>query len=109
VYLNNFAVKHLKLDGSEDEREDMVTNYIIKELSCYERKFFCKFVGAGVPFGLSKKAHKLCSRLWAELDIVPITLRRDQGHVSSEAQSSFNWDSKCVDEQADSMARKCIM
>jgi alpha,alpha-trehalose phosphorylase (configuration-retaining) len=109
VYLHDFCVKHLELDGSEDKHQDVVTDYIIKELSCYERRIFCKFIGAGVPFGLSKIAHKLCSRLWAELDIVPIALRRDQGRYGSERKSSSNWDTKCIDEQADSMARKCIM
>ena len=63
-------------------------------------KNLLQFIGAGVPFGLSKIAHKLCSRLWAELDIVPIALRRDQGRYSSGRKSSSNWDIKCVDEQS---------
>jgi alpha,alpha-trehalose phosphorylase (configuration-retaining) len=109
VYLQDFSVKTLELDGSEDKRHDMVTDYIIDELSSYERKIFCKFIGAGLPFALSKTAHKLCSRLWAELDIVPIALRRDQGRYGPGGQSGSNWDIKSVDEQADSMARKCIM
>lgn len=109
MYLQDFSVKHLQLKGPEDEHQDMVTDYIIKELSCYERKIFCKFIGAGVPFGLTKIAHNLCSKLWAELDIVPIALRRDQGRYNFGLRSSSDWDAKCVDEQADSMARKCIM
>ena len=37
-----------------------------------------------------------------DLDIVPIV-------EEFESKNSTYWDAKCVDEQADSMARKCIM
>jgi len=46
----------------------------------------------------------LCSRLWLELDIVPISIAME---VEGEEQGF--WGVKWVDEQADSMARKCIM
>jgi len=101
VYLEDFSVKHLELDGSEDKNRDMMTDYIINDLLCYEKKIFCKFIGAGIPNELTKIAPKLTSRLWSELDIVPISLR--------EGKTSAYWGIKCVDEQADSMARKCIM
>lgn len=109
MYLQDFSVKHLQLDDSEEKNQDMVTDYIIEELSSYERKIFSKFTGAGVPYKLSKRAHKLSSRLWAELDIVPIAMRRDQERYNFTGHRSVNWDLKCIDEQADSMARKCIM
>ncbi len=109
VYLQDFSVKILEFDGPAHERHNIMTDYIIKELSSYERKIFSKFIGAGIPFGLSKMAHNLCSRLWAELDIVPIALRRDQKHYSSNPHGITDWELKSVDEQADSMARKCIM
>lgn len=49
----------------------------------------------------------LCSRIWAELDIVPLVLR-------SDAVTDANWTSsepgteKTLDEQAESVARKCL-
>jgi alpha,alpha-trehalose phosphorylase (configuration-retaining) len=86
-----------------------MTDYIISELQAYERKNFCKFIGAGLPYELMEKAPKLCSRLWAELDTVPIAMHPDgEGHSSNHKNKEY-WDLKCVDEQADSMARKCIM
>jgi hypothetical protein len=102
-------VKHLELEGPEETRQDMVTEYIIKELVSYERKIFAKFIGAGIPDELMKMAPKLCSRLWAELDIVPITMKPGQESHSFRGNDTPHWDMKNVDEQADSMARKCIM
>lgn len=87
----------------------MVTDYIINDLWCYEKKIFSKFIGAGVPNEVTKMAPKLSSRLWSELDIVPISLRPDQESYRSGGKSSVYWDIKSIDEQADSMARKCIM
>jgi hypothetical protein len=84
-----------------------VTDYIINNLSCYERKIFSKFIGAGLPTAIRKIAPKLSSRLWSELDIVPISLRPEVENYHHGAKR--NWAIKCVDEQADSMARKCIM
>jgi alpha,alpha-trehalose phosphorylase (configuration-retaining) len=109
VYLQDFSVKTLELDGSEESRQDIVTDYIIKDLSSYERKIFAKFIGAGVPDELMKMAPKLCSRLWAELDIVPITTKPGEESHSYRGNNTPHWDMKNVDEQADSMARKCIM
>jgi alpha,alpha-trehalose phosphorylase (configuration-retaining) len=109
VYLHDFSVKHIELDGPESKRKDIVTDYIVNDLWNYEKKGFCKFIGAGVPNELRKIAPKLSSRLWSELDIVPISLRLNQESYSSRGQKSAYWDIKAVDEQADSMARKCIM
>lgn len=109
MYLQDFSVKPLELNGPESKRKDMVTDYIINDLWNYERKFFCKFIGAGIPNELLKKAPKLSSRLWSELDIVPISLKRNQESCRPGVKNSAYWDIKCVDEQADSMARKCIM
>jgi hypothetical protein len=86
-----------------------MTDYIVSELQAYERKNFCKFIGAGLPHELTEKALNLCSRLWAELDIVPIAMHPDKDGHSQHAKDKEYWDLKRIDEQADSMARKCIM
>jgi hypothetical protein len=109
VYLHDFTVKHLELNGSQKKTEDIITDYIINDLYSYEKRVFCKFIGAGIPNELAKIAPKLTSRLWLELDIVPISLRPDEESRKSGAKYSSHWEIKCVDEQADSMARKCIM
>jgi hypothetical protein len=108
IYLHDFSVKHLELDHSKEEQE-VLSDYIMSELQAYEKKNFCKFIGAGLPHELLKKAPSLCPRLWAELDTVPIAMHPDKEGHSVHVKNHEFWDHKCVDEQADSMARKCIM
>lgn len=60
-----------------------------------------------MPLDLAKRSPLLSSRLWLELDIVPILIRPHWNQDFEE--DDHYWSSKCVDEQADSMVRKCIM
>lgn len=108
VYLHDFTIKHLELNGAPANGQDIITDYVVDELSAYEHKNFVKFVGAGLPHNLMKMAPTLSSRLWAELDIVAISIKSSQEDENDSQDMSY-WDVKCVDEQADSMARKCIM
>ena len=63
-----------------------------------------KFLGVGISETIFREiSPEVPSRLWAELDVVPMVFR-----------SSFNYpdtapEQQRVDEQADSMARKCLM
>lgn len=82
---------------------------MIVSLEAYEHENLCKFVGAGLPVELLKRAPQLCSRLWLDLDIVPISIKPEVESHEAEAGDPSFWATKCVDEQADSMARKCVM
>ena len=104
TYLVDFSVKHVVLDDALSLGEDLIADYIISAVKSYEQNNFSKFIGVGLATTLRYMSPSLCSRLWLELDIVPIVLRPDDDHK----EKSF-WDVKRVDEQADSMARKCIM
>lgn len=107
TYLLDFSVRTIQL-GDEvqevQENQDLVADHVLKELEAYEHSNLAKFIGAGLPYELLKKSPKLCSRLWLELDIVPISIP-----LEVEGEEKGFWDVKWVDEQADSMARKCIM
>jgi glycosyltransferase involved in cell wall biosynthesis len=102
VYCIDFSVHQIEL--SKDDSIDAIADRAIPALKDYETEHFFKFVGCGVPTKLHALSPTLCSRLWLELDIVPIVLRPD----GDNPEASF-WDVKNVDEQADSMSRKCIM
>jgi glycosyltransferase involved in cell wall biosynthesis len=104
VYLIDFSVKHIMLDDAMRMGQDLIADYIIEAIQDYEQTNFSKFIGAGLPTTLKYMSPTLCSRLWLEVDIVPIVMRPDDDHK----EKTF-WDVKRVDEQADSMARKCIM
>ncbi|KAK4131279.1 glycosyltransferase family 4 protein [Trichocladium antarcticum] len=104
VYLVDFSVKTIVLDDALRTGADLIADYVISEVEKYEHENFSKFIGAGLPTTLKYMSPTLCSRLWLELDIVPIVMRPDDEH-----KEKTYWDVKRVDEQADSMARKCIM
>jgi hypothetical protein len=104
IYLVDFSVKYIIFDDALSTGQDLIADYVIEAVQLYEHNNFSKFIGAGLPTMLKYTSPSLCSRLWLELDIVPIVMRPDAEHK----ERSF-WDVKQVDEQADSMARKCIM
>ncbi|CAK7213206.1 hypothetical protein SBRCBS47491_001723 [Sporothrix bragantina] len=104
VYLVDFSVKHLVLDEKSGASDDRIADYVIEAIEAYEHENYSKFIGAGLPTTLKYMSPSLCSRLWLELDIIPIVMRPDD----EQKEASF-WDVKRVDEQADSMARKCIL
>ncbi|KAH7336410.1 glycosyltransferase family 4 protein [Rhexocercosporidium sp. MPI-PUGE-AT-0058] len=109
TYLIDFSVETIQIKDAVDKGEDPIADHVVDQLEKYEHTNIAKFIGAGIPTELLKKSPKLCSRLWLDLDIVPVTIAPElEGHETSSKYRSF-WHSKCVDEQADSMARKCIM
>lgn len=112
VYLLDYAVRHISLnedDGGDEKSKDhdMLAERIVEGIRKYEHENFIKFLGAGLPTTLKQMSPRLCSKLWLDLDIVPIVMRPDDEHAD-DAASCF-WDIKGVEEQADSMARKCIL
>ncbi|KAH7169834.1 uncharacterized protein B0J16DRAFT_376711 [Fusarium flagelliforme] len=113
VYLTDFSVKHLDLNDSQATGRDVIADYVLKEVEDYEHENFAKFIGAGLPATLRSVSKTLCSRLWLDLDIVPITVlagREDEDEDEEDRKGEKNfWNVKRVDEQADSMVRKCVM
>jgi alpha,alpha-trehalose phosphorylase (configuration-retaining) len=108
VYLQDFCVKSVNLNNRKHSRDDHIADYVVKELKTYERSYLAKFIGAGLPHGLKERSPNLSSRLWLELDIVPISIMAD---IVDEARpwNPCYWHDKSVDEQADAMVRRCIM
>jgi hypothetical protein len=108
VYLIDFCVQPIDY-SSEQTGEDGIADFVIKKMEQFQRNNAAKFIGAGIPYALMKKSPKLCSRLWLELDVVPISVTPELEGFHMDTKDHTFWDSKLVDEQADSMARKCIM
>lgn len=109
TYTTDFAVHVLHTDAETDRKLESAkpTNNIedrlaaidelcIRELRNYACGNYYKFLGAGIYSETVRMRPQLPARLWAELDIVPITLTKEGGFDDA-------------DEIADSMARKCIM
>ncbi|KKA29684.1 hypothetical protein TD95_001351 [Thielaviopsis punctulata] len=104
TYLVDFSIANVDLGNGDTSGSDAVAQHIVDEITNYEHSNYAKFIGAGLPVTLKCMSPNLCSRLWLELDIVPIVIRNDE----NPKRKSF-WDIKGVEEQADSMARKCLM
>lgn len=113
VYSIDFCVSHLKFDDlpSGVDAGAHVANHVISELKRYEHEHLSKFLSVGLPESLLASSPKLASRLWAELDIVPLVLHIGEAYKEDTAlvQGQSHWDAKSPDEQADSMARKSVM
>ncbi|MCJ1282590.1 hypothetical protein MMC26_001915 [Xylographa opegraphella] len=105
TYSLDFTVRHLKeLSESEEGRSKLVADFVIETMQKYQHEHLCKFLGAGITDTLFNDiSPELPPRLWKELDVVPLIFRVGMNYpVDME-------ENQRVDEQADSMARKCVM
>ena len=113
VYSIDYCISHLKFDDLAPGVDPgaHVANHVVSELKKYEHEHLSKFLSAGLPQSLLARSPKLASRLWAELDIVPIVLHVGEGYKQDTAlvQGQSHWDARSPDEQADSVARKAVM
>lgn len=97
--LRDFSIESVELDY--EEGHDSIANHVVQLLQSYEHYNMAKFIAAGVSDALQEYSSSLCSRLWFDLDIIPVVIPAENRHDREILQ-------KPVDEQADSMARKCI-
>lgn len=73
----------------------------------YQQEHGEKFIGATLSTELVERCPELCSRLWAELDILPIVLSKSEEKLNWGLFDE-NWAYISLDDQAESIARKCI-
>lgn len=90
-----------------------IGDYVIGSLRNYSDCQMEKFIGLAMPKKVADECPTLCSRLWAELDVIPLVL--DEGNRKSSDDKfifglpeSKSWWHKSLDEQAESMGRKCV-
>lgn len=83
------------------------TEFILEKVGNYQEKHSQKFVGLAMSTELYERCPGLCSRLWVELDIIPIVLRPSEEKVSLGLYEE-NVSYRFLDEHAESIARKCI-
>ncbi|KAI1174233.1 glycosyltransferase family 4 protein [Nemania sp. FL0916] len=100
TYLVDFTIEHLPLKKDGPPKQNLITEFVIAAARQYEHENNVKFIGAAMPKRLMEMCPRLCSRLWADLDVVPLI-------ISQRAEKDRFFDAKNIDEQADSMARKC--
>lgn len=103
TYSVDFAVHQICLqeDRHIDQHSGTIENHVLESLAKYRTEHVCKLLGAGVTAELDSAAPELCSRLWAELDIVPVVFK-------GASILDDNTPVENVDELADSAARMCL-
>lgn len=114
TYSIDFAVTTLQkqnwANGTENSaaqgRSVAIADFLIKQIRGYMEKHLYKFVGAGLTKLVVELSPELPSRLWLELDIVPFVL---EASPSQYRLRKAHAQSTTVDEEADSMARKCLL
>lgn len=109
--LHTISSPQLGYDGSHtspealllvtDEVSESIADYIIAKVREYQEEHLYKFAGAGISKAVFSLSPNLPPRIWAELDIVPMVFGRGL-ETSREGIAT-------ADEEADSMARKCLM
>ena len=94
-------------DNDPTKRAALLAEYLIREVRNYEHRNMYKYVGAGLSQEIYRLSPQIPARLWAELDIVPLVLKEEEG--GSLVAGKNTEVALGVDEQADSMARKSLM
>jgi len=84
VYNTDFASAVVPYDVNNPEGQAAaVEKHVLQALNTFSREHLCKFLGAGVTLGLLKEAPNLCTRLWLEMDIVPVVFNIKPWHTDS--------------------------
>ena len=101
TYSTDFAVHTIE---AGDDPAFALSNYIVPQVRRYQEEHEYKFVGVGIGTDLLQLSPGLSSRIWRDLDIVPLVFGWDKGIPSVVDTQGME-----VDELADYMARRCIL
>jgi hypothetical protein len=107
VYNTDFSSTILPYDAAQsDKQTEIIESHIISTLRKFSSEHLCKFLGAGVTLSLLREvstfltpsydalskttqAPNLCTRLWLELDIVPIVFNIKPYHSDSATRTTI--------------------
>lgn len=108
TYLVDFYEHHfdarpeVKLTGRE------IIDFIISRLREYSEEHLERFTGLGMPEEIADRCPQLCSRLWHELDIVPIAFAEGVPLFATSPKDQTKWNARCIDELTEAMSRRCV-
>jgi hypothetical protein len=113
TYLVDFAQEELPFSESDD-LDLKIGDHMMRHLYKWCDTHLEKMIGLAIPKQLAHTCPTICSRLWLELDIIPLVLS-DNSKLDFRGedlqygfQQSADWELRTLDEQAESMARKCV-
>lgn len=92
--------------ATAEDRADYFAEDIISKIKRYRDDHLYKFVGAGLTTKTVHICPQLPSRLWLELDIVPLVLEPSSGRHNTANPDAPTY--VLVDEEADAVVRKAL-
>lgn len=111
TYLLDFIQRDMSA-GETGPSHVVIINYVLSRLRRFTDEHSDKFMGLAMPQRVAKLCPELCSRLWTELDVIPLVLPEDRRLLEQQSQrdlpSGVDVDSREIGEQAESMGRKCV-
>ena len=112
TYLLDFVQQEIKLKKNASFCTE-IGDFIVDQLQQFSERHMEKFIGLAMPERVADACPSLCSRLWAELDVLPLVLREESRREGDDKfafglPSGQAWKIRSLDEQAESMGRKCV-
>ncbi|KAI0928061.1 hypothetical protein AcW2_004194 [Taiwanofungus camphoratus] len=84
VYCTDFASSVVPYNANNpDSQASIIEKHVIETLRKFSTEHLCKFLGAGVTLSLLREAPNLCTRLWLDMDVVPIVFNIKPYHTDS--------------------------
>ncbi|RDB24113.1 Trehalose phosphorylase [Hypsizygus marmoreus] len=84
VYSTDFSSTVISYFPDEPEKTaKSIQAHVLETLRKFSKEHLCKFLGAGVTLSLLREAPNLCTRLWLDMDIVPIVFNIKPYHTDS--------------------------
>ncbi|KAI0747669.1 trehalose synthase [Daedaleopsis nitida] len=84
VYNTDFASSTIPYNPNDPDAQAVaIEKHILDLLRKFSTEHMCKFLGAGVTVSLLREVPNLCTRLWLDMDIVPIVFNIKPYHTDS--------------------------
>ena len=111
TYLLDFFERDLSAEKGPSH--EVIVEYVLSKLKQFSDEHFEKFMGLAMPQHVAQSCPDLCTRLWREMDVIPLVLPEEQHpRVGEQHLKEFpddvDWESRGIGEQAESMGRKCV-
>ncbi|KAJ3495313.1 hypothetical protein NMY22_g19953 [Coprinellus aureogranulatus] len=84
VYATDYASMRIPYHvNSPDRNSKEIEQFVLQALRKFSIEHICKFLGAGITLSLLKESPNICTRLWLDMDIVPIVFNIKPFHTDS--------------------------
>ncbi|KIY68640.1 glycosyltransferase family 4 protein [Cylindrobasidium torrendii FP15055 ss-10] len=75
--------------GDLEKNAKDIEELVVKSIRKFSEEHLCKFLGAGVALPILGESPNLCTRLWMDLDIVPVVFNIKPFHTDSSTRSNI--------------------